>query len=86
MKELWSLLDFVFPGKLGTLPVFLQQFAVPITQGGYATASKLEVGICYFHICSLLFTNSGCLTNLKTQGNHGKLRENDEDSRKIMST
>ncbi|XP_071515644.1 DNA excision repair protein ERCC-6-like [Panulirus ornatus] len=43
LKELWSLFDFVFPGKLGTLPVFLQQFAVPITQGGYANASKLEV-------------------------------------------
>jgi DNA excision repair protein ERCC-6 len=33
LKELWSLFDFVFPGKLGTLPIFLQQFAVPITQG-----------------------------------------------------
>lgn len=33
LKELWSLFDFVFPGKLGTLPVFLQQFAVPITHG-----------------------------------------------------
>lgn len=43
LKELWSLFDFIFPGKLGTLPVFLQQFAVPITQGGYANASKLEV-------------------------------------------
>ncbi|KAK8405352.1 hypothetical protein O3P69_001714 [Scylla paramamosain] len=43
LKELWSLFDFVFPGKLGTLPVFLQQFAVPITQGGYANATKLEV-------------------------------------------
>ena len=43
LKELWSLFDFIFPGKLGTLQVFLQQFAVPITQGGYANASKLEV-------------------------------------------
>lgn len=43
LKELWSLFDFVFPGKLGTLPVFLAEFAVPITQGGYANASKLEV-------------------------------------------
>lgn len=33
LKELWSLVDFVFPGKLGTLPVFIQQFSVPITQG-----------------------------------------------------
>ncbi|KAG0730219.1 DNA excision repair protein ERCC-6 [Chionoecetes opilio] len=43
LKELWSLFDFVFPGKLGTLQVFLQQFAVPITQGGYANATKLEL-------------------------------------------
>ncbi|CAL4199001.1 unnamed protein product, partial [Meganyctiphanes norvegica] len=43
LKELWSLFDFVFPGKLGTLPVFLQQFSVPITLGGYANATKLEV-------------------------------------------
>ncbi|KAB7505760.1 hypothetical protein Anas_07104 [Armadillidium nasatum] len=45
LKELWSLFDFIFPGKLGTLSVFLQQFAVPITQGGYANASKLEVKV-----------------------------------------
>lgn len=43
LKELWSLFDFVFPGKLGTLPVFLQQFAVPITHGGYANANRVEV-------------------------------------------
>lgn len=44
LKELWSLFDFVFPGKLGTLPVFLEEFAVPITQGGYANASQIQVG------------------------------------------
>uniref|UniRef100_A0A1B6DRP9 DNA excision repair protein ERCC-6 n=2 Tax=Clastoptera arizonana TaxID=38151 RepID=A0A1B6DRP9_9HEMI len=43
LKELWSLFDFIFPGKLGTLPVFLAQFAVPITQGGYANASQVQV-------------------------------------------
>lgn len=43
LRELWSLFDFVFPGKLGTLPVFLEQFAVPITQGGYANASEVQV-------------------------------------------
>ncbi|XP_046989241.1 DNA excision repair protein ERCC-6-like isoform X2 [Schistocerca americana] len=42
LKELWSLFDFVFPGKLGTLPVFLAQLAVPITQGGYANASEVQ--------------------------------------------
>ena len=43
LKELWSLFDFVYPGKLGTLPVFLQQFSGPITVGGYANASTVQV-------------------------------------------
>ena len=43
LKELWSLFDFIFPGKLGTLPVFMQQFSVPIVQGGYANASQIQV-------------------------------------------
>ncbi|KAI0565221.1 DNA helicase [Gracilaria domingensis] len=47
LKELWSLFDFVFPGKLGTLPVFQEQFVVPITMGGYATASKSQVHTAY---------------------------------------
>jgi hypothetical protein len=33
LSELWSLFDFIFPGKLGTLPVFMAQFAVPIQVG-----------------------------------------------------
>lgn len=41
--ELWSLFDFVFPGRLGTLPVFEQQFAIPINMGGYANASNVQV-------------------------------------------
>lgn len=41
--ELWSLFDFVFPGRLGTLPVFELQFAVPINMGGYANASNVQV-------------------------------------------
>lgn len=52
LKELWSLFDFVFPGKLGTLPVFQEQFVVPITIGGYATASKSQVHTAYK--CSLV--------------------------------
>ena len=47
LKELWSLFDFIFPGKLGTLPVFLAEFGVPITQGGYANASKVQVLTAY---------------------------------------
>ncbi|RZF48893.1 hypothetical protein LSTR_LSTR003273 [Laodelphax striatellus] len=47
LKELWSLFDFIFPGKLGTLPVFMAEFAVPITQGGYANASEVQVVTAY---------------------------------------
>lgn len=47
LKELWSLFDFVFPGKLGTLPVFMEQFSVPITQGGYANATEVQVQTAY---------------------------------------
>lgn len=47
LTELWSLFDFVFPGKLGTLPVFQAQFAIPIQIGGYANASALQVSTAY---------------------------------------
>ncbi|XP_031372602.1 protein CHROMATIN REMODELING 8 [Punica granatum] len=47
LSELWSLFDFVFPGKLGVLPVFEAEFAVPITVGGYANASPLQVSTAY---------------------------------------
>lgn len=43
LRELWSLFDFVFPGRLGTLPVFMAEFSVPITQGSYVNASGVEV-------------------------------------------
>ena len=46
LRELWSLFDFVFPGKLGTLPVFMEQFSVPITLGGYANATEVQVCVC----------------------------------------
>eukprot|EP00177_Eucheuma_denticulatum_P007149 GFKZ01012998.1.p1 GENE.GFKZ01012998.1~~GFKZ01012998.1.p1 ORF type:complete len:1086 (+),score=175.22 GFKZ01012998.1:92-3349(+) len=52
LKELWSLFDFVYPGKLGTLPVFQAQFIVPITMGGYSTASKAQVHTAFK--CSLV--------------------------------
>ncbi|KOC59628.1 DNA excision repair protein ERCC-6 [Habropoda laboriosa] len=42
LKELWSLFDFILPGKLGTLPAFLEHCASPITRGGYANASPLQ--------------------------------------------
>ncbi|EEH45241.1 uncharacterized protein PADG_01391 [Paracoccidioides brasiliensis Pb18] len=43
LTELWSLFDFVFPMRLGTLVNFRNQFEFPIRQGGYANASNLQV-------------------------------------------
>ena len=50
LTELWSLFDFVFPGKLGVLPIFEAQFAVPIAIGGYANTSPLEVSTRKSHL------------------------------------
>uniref|UniRef100_A0A8D2ZTL3 DNA excision repair protein ERCC-6 n=1 Tax=Scophthalmus maximus TaxID=52904 RepID=A0A8D2ZTL3_SCOMX len=53
LKELWSLFDFVFPGKLGMLPVFMEQFSVPITMGGYSNASPVQVQTAFKCACVL---------------------------------
>ncbi|XP_069467255.1 DNA excision repair protein ERCC-6 [Ambystoma mexicanum] len=67
LKELWSLFDFVFPGKLGTLPVFMEQFSVPITMGGYSTASPVQVKTAYKCACVLRDTiNPYLLRRMKT--------------------
>ena len=58
LKELWSLFDFVFPGKLGTLPCFMEQFSVPITIGGYANATQVQVQ-CPSQSCSLVPLTKG---------------------------
>ena len=52
LTELWSLFDFVFPGKLGTLPTFHEQFGLPIAAGTYANASRFKVQAAYQ--CSLV--------------------------------
>ena len=43
LVELWSLFDFIFPMRLGTLVNFRNQFDFPIRQGGYANATNLQV-------------------------------------------
>eukprot|EP00963_Diacronema_lutheri_P009972 scaffold941_cov454-Pavlova_lutheri.AAC.2 len=40
LVELWSVMDFAFPGRLGTLPVFEAHFAIPIRIGAYANATS----------------------------------------------
>ena len=47
LQELWSLFDFVFPGRLGTLPAFLAEFADPIKVGGYLNATPMQVQLAY---------------------------------------
>ncbi|XP_029202787.2 DNA excision repair protein ERCC-6-like [Acropora millepora] len=66
LRELWSLFDFVFPGKLGTLPVFMTEFSVPITMGGYSNATKVQVETAYKCACVLRDTiNPYLLRRLK---------------------
>ncbi|KAI0835591.1 SNF2 family N-terminal domain-containing protein [Hypoxylon sp. FL0890] len=43
LTELWSLFDFIFPMKLGTLIDFRNQFEIPIRLGGYANANNLQI-------------------------------------------
>ncbi|CAB3223740.1 unnamed protein product [Arctia plantaginis] len=42
LQELWSLFDFMRPGLLGTYNAFMDHFATPITQGGYANATEYQ--------------------------------------------
>lgn len=70
LTELWSLFDFVFPGKLGVLPVFEAEFAAPIAVGGYANASPLQVSTAYrwtlryFYMFQAFFKQVMCAYNL----------------------
>jgi DNA excision repair protein ERCC-6 len=43
LTELWSLFDFVYPMRLGTLVAFRNQFEIPIRLGGYANATNLQI-------------------------------------------
>ena len=56
LKELWSLFDFIYPGKLGTLPVFMQQFSIPITMGGYSNANRSVVATA--HKCATVLRDT----------------------------
>lgn len=43
LTELWSLFDFILPGRLGDLPTFREQFEAPIRSGGFKNANNTEV-------------------------------------------
>jgi hypothetical protein len=47
LTELWSLFDFIFPGKLGTLPIFEDEFCFPILNGGYTSATPVQIQLAY---------------------------------------
>lgn len=53
LRELWSLFDFVYPGLLGTLPVFMNEFSLPIVQGSFRNASTAAVQTAYRCACVL---------------------------------
>ncbi|CUG84927.1 DNA excision repair protein, putative, partial [Bodo saltans] len=42
LKELWCLFDFAYPGLLGTLNKFVEEFEVPISASRSSKASKLD--------------------------------------------
>mmetsp|Transcript_9094 Transcript_9094/g.20220 ORF Transcript_9094/g.20220 Transcript_9094/m.20220 type:complete len:1279 (-) Transcript_9094:62-3898(-) len=47
LQELWSLFDFICPGRLGTLPVFREEFAEPIEAGNLVGANEVKVATAY---------------------------------------
>ncbi|XP_054156083.1 DNA excision repair protein ERCC-6-like [Oppia nitens] len=47
LRELWSLFDFIYPGKLGSLQVFTEHFSIPITMGGYANATDVQIQVAF---------------------------------------
>lgn len=74
LQELWSLFDFICPGRLGTLPVFLEEFARPIQQGNLVGASQTRVAAAYqvamalrelTQPCILRRTKAECMDVLK---------------------
>lgn len=48
-----SLIDFVYPGRLGPMKLFVDKFSIPITQGGYANATAVQVRTAYKCACVL---------------------------------
>ena len=56
LKELWSLVDFVFPGRLGTIEAFVSSFVIPISRGIYSNATRQASNLGYQ--CSLMLQDS----------------------------
>ncbi|VDO10839.1 unnamed protein product, partial [Brugia timori] len=58
-----SLIDFVYPGRLGALKSFMDKFSIPITQGGYANATAVQVRTAYKCACILRYVKK-CIGTL----------------------
>jgi DNA excision repair protein ERCC-6 len=58
LRELWSLFDFVFPGRLGELPTFESDIHQPIQQGSFANATAVQVCECFPRLRELLHSSN----------------------------
>ena len=52
LSELWSIFDFVAPGRLGTLPTFQEELAIPIEEGTKPRASFQQMQMS--HRCAIV--------------------------------
>jgi DNA excision repair protein ERCC-6 len=53
LRELWSLFDFISPGRLGDLPAFEADLHLPIKAGSFVNATPLQVETAYKCACVL---------------------------------
>ena len=53
LRELWSLFDFISPGRLGDLPTFEADLHLPIKSGSFVNATPLQVETAYKCACVL---------------------------------
>ena len=47
LSELWSIFDFVAPGRLGTLPTFQEELAAPIEEGTKPFATRHQIHLSF---------------------------------------
>ena len=64
LSELWSILDFVNPGLLGTASAFRSRFAVPIERHGEAEAAELLKRVSGPFVLRRLKTDSSIISDL----------------------
>ncbi|TBU07671.1 DNA excision repair protein ERCC-6 [Hamiltosporidium magnivora] len=55
LGELWTLFDFIVPGKLGSYSSFMEEYEIPIKEGGYMNANQNQIQKAYK--CSVILRN-----------------------------